>query len=116
MESAANIIPSADEMDVFFHSMSDATGNAVNAASYYASPAARAAAAAVHGYHRPSHGESSLCLLHLPLLFLARCLICKLKTPILAVRDLQNVETFDGLPFAVCRLPFAICRFYQIVC
>lgn len=48
------IVP--DDMDVFFHSMSDATGNA---ASYYASPAA-AAARAMHGYHRPSpHGKLS---------------------------------------------------------
>ena len=49
MESAS--IP--DEMDVFFHSMNEATGNSVN--SYYSSSAAAVAArAAVHGYHRPS--------------------------------------------------------------
>lgn len=55
---ASNLIVS-DDMDMFFHSMSDASGNPVNAASYYTSPAAAAArAAAVHGYHRPSpHGN-----------------------------------------------------------
>ena len=62
MEPTGNIIV-PDEMDVFFHSMSDGSGNPVNPASYYTSPAAAAAAraAAVHGYHRPSpHGKRRL--------------------------------------------------------
>ena len=48
--TGANLMTASEDMDAFFHSMSDANGNP----SYY-SPAARAAAAAVHaGYHRPS--------------------------------------------------------------
>lgn len=64
--AAAQNLIGPDDMDVFFHSMSDASGNPVNPASYYASPAAAAAAraAAVHGYHRPSPHGKRRCATH----------------------------------------------------
>jgi len=58
MEPTGNMIV-PDDMDVFFHSMSDGRGNHVNPATYYASPAAAAAAraAAVHSYRPSPHGK-----------------------------------------------------------
>lgn len=58
MEPSGNMLV-PDEMDVFFHSMSDGSGNHVNPATYYASPAAAAAAAraAVHSYRPSPHGK-----------------------------------------------------------
>jgi len=58
MEPTGNLIV-PDDMDVFFHSMSDGSGNHVNPASYYASPAAAAAAraAAVHSYRPSPHAR-----------------------------------------------------------
>lgn len=50
--SGGNIL-APDDVDVFFHSL-DSNGNPVNAATYYASPAA---ARAVHGYRPSPHGK-----------------------------------------------------------
>lgn len=52
--SGGNLL-APDDVDVFFHSL-DSNGNPVNAATYYASPAA---ARAVHGYRPTHHGEYS---------------------------------------------------------
>ena len=60
MEATGNMLV-PDDMDMFFHSMSDGSGNHVNPATYYASPAAAAAAraAAVHSYRPSPHGKAS---------------------------------------------------------
>lgn len=59
MEPSGNMIV-PDDMDMFFHSMSDSTGSHINPASYYASPAAAAAAAraAVNSYRPSPHGKN----------------------------------------------------------
>src|SRR5258706_7957428 len=59
MEPTGNMLV-PDDMDVFFHSMSDGSGNHVNPASYYPSPAVAAAAAraaAAHSYRPSPHGK-----------------------------------------------------------